>query len=255
VETAPLETLTLVKPVESLETLGRVYQTLLGETWTTVRWLVPVALLVWVTVGAVGQNAVMKRMATKAKGHFAAVWWVRLWRAQRVFAFWCLWIELLGFGARVMITRPAASGAEPSAMGFVAIAIVGSLVLFVLWAAVSWPTTLAQVIAVKQGWGFRASLVRAWSMKEVRAQLLEGNLVFCIVKLILVVLAMTFSACPLPFEQVATPAFMAVWTSVVLVWYCVMSDLFHVVRMGAYVSLYETDEEMRRMSVSSSTPA
>jgi hypothetical protein len=49
----------------------------------------------------------------------------------------------------------------------------------------------------------------------------EINLVMGIVKIALIVLAMVFSACPLPFESVATPEFMAWWyVGVTVVLFC-----------------------------------
>ena len=42
-------------------------------------------------------------------------------------------------------------------------------------------------------------------------KLVEINLVMGIVKIALMVLALVFSACPLPFESVATPEFLTWW--------------------------------------------
>jgi hypothetical protein len=70
----------------------------------------------------------------------------------------------------------------------------------------------------------------------------EINLVMGIVKIALVVLAMVFSACPLPFESIATPDFMAHGYIAVGVWYLVASDFFHVVRLAAYEQLWSVYE-------------
>jgi hypothetical protein len=60
-----------------------------------------------------------------------------------------------------------------------------------------------------------------------------------IVKIALIVLALVFSACPLPFESVATPAFMAWWYVGVTVIYLIASDFFHVVHLVAYLQLWQ----------------
>jgi len=60
-----------------------------------------------------------------------------------------------------------------------------------------------------------------------------------IVKVILIVLAMVFSACPLPFETVETRAFLIWWTVGVGVLWVVASDYFHVVRAAVYLRLWE----------------
>ena len=59
-----------------------------------------------------------------------------------------------------------------------------------------------------------------------------------IVKIALIVLALVFSACPLPFSTVETQEFLTWWWIGVGVWYLVASDYFHVVRAAAYVALW-----------------
>jgi hypothetical protein len=66
-----------------------------------------------------------------------------------------------------------------------------------------------------------------------------------IVKIALIVLAIVFSASPLPFESVATPDFMLRWYSVVTVLYVIASDFFHVVRIVAYLELWKAYEPER----------
>jgi hypothetical protein len=69
------------------------------------------------------------------------------------------------------------------------------------------------------------------------------------VKIALIVLAMVFSASPLPFESVATPEFLFFWWLLMTVLYFVASDFFHVARQVAYLQLwraYEGDEHLLR---------
>ena len=73
-------------------------------------------------------------------------------------------------------------------------------------------------------------------------QLAEINLVMGIVKIALIVLAMVFSATPLPFESVATTAFLLWWSLGVAVLYFVASDFFHVARLVAYLDLWRREE-------------
>jgi hypothetical protein len=56
-----------------------------------------------------------------------------------------------------------------------------------------------------------------------------------IVKLALIVLAMVFSATPLPFEEVVHGASLYAWWVVVTVLYLVASDFFQVARVVAFV--------------------
>lgn len=71
---------------------------------------------------------------------------------------------------------------------------------------------------------------------------MEINLVMGIVKVALLVLALVFSACPLPFESVESPAFLMWWWIGVGVLYLVASAYFHVVRAAAYDALYRIQE-------------
>jgi hypothetical protein len=125
--------------------------------------------------------------------------------------------------------------------------IVASLGLFTLWAVVSWALSVAPLLAMLRGSGVRQSLAAAFHLGPLKAKLVEINLVMGIVKIALIVLAMVFSATPLPFESVTTPGFLMWWWAGVTVFYLVASDFFHVVRQVAYLELwraYEQDETL-----------
>jgi len=122
---------------------------------------------------------------------------------------------------------------------YCAIVIVTTLGMFTLWAVVSWALSVAPLLAMQRNLGARESLAAAFRLGPVRSKLVEINLVMGIVKIALLVLAMVFSACPLPFESVATPDFMLRWYGVVTVLYLVASDFFHVVRLVSYLELWK----------------
>jgi hypothetical protein len=88
-----------------------------------------------------------------------------------------------------------------------------------------------------RGTGILQSLRAAARLKGLRGELVEINLVMGIVKIALLVLAMVFSACPLPFETVTTPGFLAWWWAGVALLYLLGSDFFHVARLVAYLTL------------------
>jgi hypothetical protein len=67
---------------------------------------------------------------------------------------------------------------------------------------------------------------------------MEINLVMGIVKLALVVLAMVFSAIPLPFESVMQGTALYLWWVGVSVLYVIASDFFQVARLVAFVKLW-----------------
>jgi hypothetical protein len=157
--------------------------------------------------------------------------------------FWCLRAD-----AVIAVATPIAEGREPNLVLFCALAIVATLGMFTLWAIVSWVFSIAPLLAMLRGLNAGAALRASLGLGELKSKLVEINLVMGIVKIALVVLAMVFSACPLPFESIATPDFMAHWYIAVSIWYLVASDFFHVVRLAAYMQLWRVYEGPLRYS-------
>jgi hypothetical protein len=145
----------------------------------------------------------------------------------------------LSFAARTAIIAPAARNQEPNVVLFAAMLIVGTLLLYVLWAIFSWFLQLAPLLAMRLNLGPIAALAAAIkSSRNLRGKLIEINLVMNIVRIALIVLAMVFSASPLPFSSVETQTFLTCWWIGVGLAYLTASDYFHVVRAAAYLSLY-----------------
>ena len=75
--------------------------------------------------------------------------------------------------------------------------------------------------------------------KAFSGKLVEINLVMGIVKLALIVLAMVFSAAPLPFsDQLGSDALHAIAAAAVL-FYLVANDYFQVVRLKSFVEFWK----------------
>jgi hypothetical protein len=111
----------------------------------------------------------------------------------------------------------------------------------VAWAIFSWFLQLAPLLAMREDLGALASLRAALgSSRELRGKLIEINLVMNIVRIALLVLAMVFSATPLPFASVESQAFLQWWWVGVGLVYLAFSDYFHVVRAAAYLSLHRS---------------
>ena len=153
----------------------------------------------------------------------------------RVFAFTTL--IAAWFWALASITLATVAGTDPNYVGAFAAVVVLTLVLFMLWSVASWVFPLAMTLAMMHDFGVGESFREAWAAGALRSQLIEINLVMGIVKIALVVLAMVFSATPLPFEAFTTQGFLWVWWTGVAVFYLVASDFFHVVRAAACLSL------------------
>jgi hypothetical protein len=135
-----------------------------------------------------------------------------------------------------------AMAGEPNLVGYFALVIVATLGLFTAWAVVSWALSVAPLLAMLRGLGVGGSLAAAFRLGPLKGKLVEINLVMGIVKIALIVLAMVFSATPLPFESVTTPEFLMWWWIGVTVLYLVASDFFHVARQIAYLQLWRAYE-------------
>jgi hypothetical protein len=64
-----------------------------------------------------------------------------------------------------------------------------------------------------------------------------------IVKLALVVLAMVFSATPLPFSSVMVGTPLYLWWAAVTLWYFAASDFFQVARLVAFIRFWRIYNE------------
>ena len=150
------------------------------------------------------------------------------------------WLRLLGASSHFAITAPIAAGAEPNLVLYCGMVIVLTLSSFTAWAVVSWILFVAPLLAMLENLGVGASLQAALRLGPLRSKLVEINLVMGIVKIALIVLAMVFSATPLPFESVTTPGFLAVWWAMVTLVYLLWSDFFHVARLVGYLTLWRS---------------
>jgi hypothetical protein len=206
-------------------------------------WLAPLLLAAWVVVSAFGRTAVLRR--ADAALH-AKPWTLMGLQAIRMTALagsFVVWFRALTWSARVAITDPIAANSEPNLVLYCALVIVLTIGLFILWSLVSWWFSVAPLLAMLNGAGVAASLRAAGDLGKLRGKLVEINLVMGIVKIALIVLAMVFSATPLPFQDATTPGFLACWWAGVTVLYLVGSDFFHVARLMAYLALWRQFEE------------
>jgi len=205
-------------------------------------WLIPLLLVTWVVVSAIGRTAVLWRADPRLHRRPLTLVVLHGIRVVALGGSFVVWFELLQWAGRVAIASRLAAGQEPNPVLYSAIVIVSSLGLFTLWAVASWALWVAPLIAVLRGTGPAASLAGAFRLGPIRAKLVEINLVMGIVKIALIVLAMVASASPLPFQSVATPEFLTWWYIGVTVVYFVASDFFHVVRLAAYLEMWRAYE-------------
>ena len=200
------------------------------------RWLLPMAALVWVVISGLGRNLVMKRMDPRLP--FRPVQMIALqaaWLALLATVFWG-WFRCMQW---VAASHISASG-EPDLVGFAIWTIFLSLAVFTAWALISWALSIAPLLMLLERRSALSSLGVSLRLgKAFTSKLAEINLVMGIVKLALIVLAMVFSAAPLPFsDELGGSTLHVVWAAST-VFYLVANDYFHVVRLKGFVEFWK----------------
>jgi hypothetical protein len=239
IDITPLQSLTVFQPVAAVQSLQQMASLLLYIFLTKLRWAPPIALVLWLLIAALGRTLVLRRLDPTLQVRRVSLFILGALRALLLAGAWALWLWGLSFAVRTAITAPAARNQEPNVVLFAAMLIVGTLALYVVWAIFSWFLQLAPSLAMRLNLGpVAALLVALKSSRSLRGKLIEINLVMNIVRIALIVLAMVFSATPLPFNTITTQTFLNFWWTGVGLAYLAFSDYFHVVRAAAYLSLH-----------------
>jgi hypothetical protein len=243
--TAALERMTITDPMTAAITLAKAAEALTPATRLIAAWLVPLLAGAWIVVSSLGRTLVLRRADPRLHTRPMTLMVLQVPRILGLAIVFALWLWCVREGARVAVNGPIGSGQEPNLVLFCTIAIVSTLGLFSLWAVGSWIFFVAPLLAMRHNLSAVASFAAALQLGPVRNQLMELNLVMGIVKIALIVLAMVLSACPLPFESVATPEFMRWWYAGTGVIYIIASDFFHTARLVGYLSFVEIPKHRR----------
>jgi hypothetical protein len=216
----------------------------LANVWTyyeppviaVLRWLLPVAALAWVVISGVGRNLVLMRMESRLP--FRPVEMIALQAAWLVLmgaTFWG-WYRSMQWAAAAHISAEG----EPDLIGFAIWAIVLSLAFFTAWALLSWALSIAPLLMLLERRSTLSSLGQSLRLgKAFTGKLTEINLVMGIVQLALIVLAMVFSAAPLPFSDELGPSAMHLVWAASTVFYLVANDFFQIVRLKGFVEFWK----------------
>jgi hypothetical protein len=207
-----------------------------------VRWLAPVAALAWIVISALGRNLILMRMERGIR--FRPVAMIVLHAALLallVVAYWG-WFHSIAWAAATHI----GSGEEPDLVGYATWVIFLSLGFFSAWALASWTLAVAPLLVLLEGCSALAAVGRSLRLgKGFASKLAEINLVMGIVKIALLVLAMVFSAAPLPFiDELGGGALHVVWFAST-VFFLVANDFFQVVRLKAFVAFWHIFREQQ----------
>jgi hypothetical protein len=204
---------------------------------TVLVWLVPATALAWVVISSLGRSVVLRKIEPSLRFRpLAMIGLQAAWLALLALILWS-WFRSIQWVAATHITAVG----EPDLVGYAIWAIFLSLGFFTLWALVSWPLSVAPMLMLLEERSPLSAVGQSLSLgKAFAGKLMEINLVMGIVKLALIVLAMVFSAAPLPFsDELGSGAMHLVWAGSTL-FYLVASDYFHVVRIKIFVELWRT---------------
>jgi hypothetical protein len=242
VNVAALRGISLTDPMAGAETLSQATASLGPAVLKVAVWLAPLLGVAWVVVSAFGRGVVLRRIDARLHARQGTVMVLQAVRMVALAASFAVWFVCLRGAAEFAVNGPIATGQDPNLVLYSALVILATLGLFTLWAVASWGLAVAPLLAMRRDLGAGASLAEAFRLGPLRSKLVEINLVMGIVKIALIVLALVLSACPLPFESVATQGFMEWWYVIVTILYLIASDFFHVVHLAAYLELWNVYE-------------
>ena len=218
----------------------------LARAWTLYRphvlevaaWVAPIAALAWIVISGVGRGLVLRRIDPAMRLRF---------RPGAIMMLQAGWLALLGAACwgwfacmEWLVATHISSGGEPDLVGFAIWAIFLSLGFFTLWALVSWTLSIAPLLMLLEDCSALSALGRSLRLgRPFTSKLAEINLVMGIVNLALIVLAMVFSAAPLPFsDELGSDALH--WVNLIAVlFYLLASDYFQVVRLKGFEEFWK----------------
>ena len=200
------------------------------------RWLLPVAALAWVVVSGLGRNLLLMRMESRVPSRPATMIVLQAgWLALFGFTLWG-WLRCMHWAAATHIT----AGGEPDLVGYFIWTILLALGFFTAFALTSWVLTITPILVLlERRHSVLSSLEQALRLgRAFSGKLAEINLVLGIVKLALLVVAMVFSAAPLPFSDELGPNAMRLVAAASGVFFLVANDFFQVVRLKAFIEFW-----------------
>ena len=209
----------------------------LPHVLAVLRWMLPAAAALWIVVSGFGRGLLLQRIDARIRFRpFATMAFQGAWLALFALAVWG-WLHSMQWAAA---THIAVAG-EPDLVGYFIWAIFLSLGFFTAFALASWPFSIAPLLAGLEDRSVFSALGASLRLgKPFTGKLVEINLVLGIVKLALIVVAMVFSAAPLPFSDELGGGALQMVSAASVVFYLVANDFFQVVRIRAFLAFWET---------------
>ncbi len=236
-ESAGVNNLDTQNPWVAVLQLGNVWAHYQPHVAAVLQWLTPAAALAWVVVSGVGRGIVFKRLEPGVRFRpLAMILLQAVWLVLIAVICWCWFLSIQWVAA----THISPEG-EADLVGYAIWAIFLSLGFFSLWALISWPVSIAPMLVLLEDRSPASALVESFRLGKVfTGKLMEINLVMGIVTLMLIVLAMVFSAAPLPFADELGPDALHFAAAGAAIFYLVASDYFQVVKLKSFIEFWRT---------------
>jgi hypothetical protein len=223
------------------------YEAIEPAAFKLARWVVPLLTVGWAIASGLGRAFVLQALAPGRRWRPVSLVVLQLLRVSALILSWWMWFVAVRCAAARNVTHLPAGG-EPNIVAFAAWLICVSLGSFIVWALWSWLLSITGVLIVTEGCSLPAALAASVRLGPLTTQLIEINLVLGIAKLAIIVLAMVFSAIPLPFEAQMSGTGLYIWWVAVGVWYLAASDFFQVARLAAFVEFWQRRQSLRNNS-------
>ena len=228
-------TVSLTDPLQAGQQLATTAAALTPVVVRVALWLGPLLAVSWAIASGLGRTAVLKRLDPALRPAPLALILLQLLRMLALVSVCLGWYSAVRWAAQATLYA-----AQPNLVAYSAWVICLSLGIFVLWALLSWIFSVAPLLAMLEGTGVFRSLARSLRLGALTGKLVEVNLVLGIVRLAVIVLAIVFSAIPLPFEADMTGTALTLWWVAVTLLYLVASDFFQVARLAAFVQFWRS---------------
>ena len=228
-----LADISFTDPMQAAQQLMLVATALSAPVTHTLLWLGPLLVVAWAIASGLGRNALLRRLDAAMRPAPFTLIWLQLLRMAALIAACVGWYNAIRWAANTTL-----AGDTPNLVAYCAWVICLSLGMFVVWSLLSWVFFFAPLLAMLQGSGVLRSLRSTLRLGPLTGKLVEVNLVLGIVRLALIVLAMVFSAIPLPFEADMSGTALYLWWIAVTLWYLIASDFFQVARLAAFVRFW-----------------
>ncbi|WP_158751924.1 hypothetical protein [Acidobacterium sp. S8] len=233
-----IEDFSLQDPMHGAVAIADVYAILRQPVLHAALWLLPLLAIGWSITSGIGRNLVLRRYDSTLPIRPVRMIALQLLRVIALGGSFLLWFLAIHWAANTTL-----SGAEPNLVFYCALVICLSLGIFTLWGLLSWVFSIAPLLALLEDRGIAATLYRSVRLGPLTSKLVEVNMVMGIIKIALIVLAMVFSATPLPFASVMQGPPLFIWWTLVSVLYLAASDFFQVARLVAFIRFWRLWKE------------